>query len=97
MNMKDYCDYNQLSGNIIEFNSRIGIWVYRGNNNTISENIVSNNGDHGIMSVNCLENYILENIASYNTKSGIFLLESKNTTIWANTVERASVLPLRFR
>jgi parallel beta-helix repeat protein len=85
--LEDFCDFNLISENIIGFNSRIGIWIYRGVNNTISENNVNDNSDNGIMLVRCLENYILENVATYNGKSGIFLLESRNTTVWGNTVD----------
>jgi parallel beta-helix repeat protein len=83
-------NYNKILNNIIEYNSRNGIYFDYSNFNEISENIISNNGKGyefycGIMLTSFSNNnYISYNIISNNNPTGIFIIYGYENTITRN-------------
>ena len=83
-------NYNKILNNTIEFNEIHGIEIEYGHYNTISGNIISNNGEghkfySGIMiTMYSSNNYISDNVISNNNPTGLYMLTSVNNVVTKN-------------
>ncbi|AKB38815.1 Cell surface protein [Methanosarcina siciliae C2J] len=75
---------NRVDGNTV-FENIIGIDI-QGNNNTIGNNTISNNGKYGIGIESSADNAISSNIVNSNERNGIKIEFSKNNSLKNNTI-----------
>jgi len=88
--LNNECDYNEIIGNTISSNDEGGIRLYKSDQNTLSENTVSNNGDPGedggITCFHSNSNDIFKNTINSNYEKGIFIEFSNSNTIYQNDI-----------
>jgi parallel beta-helix repeat protein len=88
--LNNICDYNDIIGNTLSLNEEGGIRLYQSDENTVSENEVSNNGgpgeDGGIVCFYSNSNEIFENTVDSNYDQGIFVEYSSSNMIYENDI-----------
>ena len=88
-----YNCYNKILNNTIDYNTVKGLDIDVSHHNTISGNVISNNGDStefacGIMlsSEGCSNNIISDNIISNNKPTGIYIVYAYDNVITRNNL-----------
>lgn len=70
---------NNIRNNIITSNDGVGVYIYNSDKNTIINNSISANLEHGIYLEGCCnENSIIDNSVLTNNGSGIYLYEAQS-------------------
>ena len=89
----DFPSLNIISGNTITTNVGVGVFINQGggirgpHNNTLSQNVITNNGGEGIAIYGSSNNSLLGNIIKNNRDGGILLLdETSGNTMSGNTL-----------
>ncbi|MFX1346449.1 MAG: right-handed parallel beta-helix repeat-containing protein [Promethearchaeota archaeon] len=79
-----YCN-NSVISNLNTSHTSIGIYLYRTNNVTISNNVINNNSLHGIYLYDSNNVTISNNVINNNSQHGVYLVENcDNNTIQDN-------------
>ncbi|KYK31064.1 MAG: hypothetical protein AYK22_02645 [Thermoplasmatales archaeon SG8-52-3] len=88
--LNNQCDYNEIIGNTVSSNEEVGIRLYQSDGNTVSDNIVNNNGgpteDGGFVCFYSHNNEIFGNDVDSNYNQGIFIELSNSNTIYENNI-----------
>ncbi len=85
-----YCNHSNIYDNIIDLHSdiHIGIELDYSNNNTLSKNIVKDNGD-GFRLFKSNDNVLSENIVDNIDSMGIYLYRSHRNTLSRNIIQNS--------
>jgi hypothetical protein len=81
--------FNNINGNTIQ-GYRNGIGFINANNNSASNNVISNSSSHGIAHISGSSNLISGNVSTNNTGSGIEILAGSNIAINMNSCNNNS-------
>jgi parallel beta-helix repeat protein len=79
----NFADYNTLTGNLCSFNEIYGLLLHDSDQNSISENIFSNNG-YGIRLLSSSDNEIWNNLFMDNIGFQVSPYEELNENLWDN-------------
>jgi parallel beta-helix repeat protein len=82
----DLSSSNIVSDNVINSNSRKGIFLRDTFNNSIINNVINSNSDDGINLLRSPRNNVSDNIVTSNSDSGIAFSSSNNNSISNNTI-----------
>ncbi len=85
-----------ISGNLLEFNFIHGSYIASGYNNTLYENLISNNLQHGVILAEEKFNNITGNNINVNGQDGICLIGCNNFTISNNSLFNNSLFGIRL-
>lgn len=95
-------DHNTVTGNVIKYNDKYGIWIFRSNYNFFSSNTIEYNNDNsstdegGIEIENADFNTVIDNSISSNKGIGIWIIGSKGNDISKNTIENNAIDGIRL-
>lgn len=80
-----FLNHNNITNNIVSYNTMIGVRISSSTNNIIIDNIATNNGGYGIFLIHSDNNELIGNTANSNDGTGICLSVSINNRLMENT------------